>query len=450
MPDFLKKQARPAIKISLIVAIATGMLAVGNPVLALQNSNDLRGNWHQWRGPLANGVAPDANPPLRWDEETNIAWKVPVEGESISTPIVWQGKVFVSTAVATDRIPDVPPVKDERAMTEPPNQFYQFGIRCLDLETGQTLWSDICTEQVPHEGRHITSGYAAGSPMTDGNRLVISFGSYGIFCYSLNGTKLWGIDLGDMHTRRGWGEGTSPVLIDDWVVLNWDNEDDSYMYALDAKTGETKWKIARDEPTTWATPLIIERDGVKQIVTNGTNGVNGYELQTGKEIWSAPGTTLNAIPSPVEFGDSLILMAGYQGNRAVSITIGNGGEPVQNWELLRGTPYVPSPLLSGNRLYFTQGNKAILYCVNADTGETFFGPQRLEGLDNIYGSAISADGRVYLTSREGVTIVFSDAEVFDVLATNRLPDQFDASPVAVGNSLLLRGKQNLYCIREEN
>ena len=450
MPNTLFVPTRLITFLELFVTMAF-VLAIGNnPVLALQETSTLEGNWHQWRGPLANGVAPDATPPRHWDEETNISWKAPIEGEGISTPIVWQGRVFVSTAIATDRVPDVPPVKDERAMTEPPNLFYQFGIRCLDLETGDTIWSDVCTELVPHEGRHSTSGYAAASPMTDGKRLVISFGSFGIFCYSLDGKKEWEVHLGNMHTRRGWGEATSPVLVDDLVVMNWDNEDDSFLYVLDANTGDTKWRVTRDEPTSWATPLIIERDGSKQIVTNGTNGINGYDLQTGAEIWSAPGTTLNAIPSPVEFGENLIFMAGYQGNRAVSIALGDGNKPVQNWELIRGTPYVPSPLLSENRLYFTQSNNAILHCVNAETGETFFGPQRLEGLQGLYGSAIAANGRVYLSSREGTTIVFADAKVFEVLATNQLPDQFDASPVAVGDRLLLRGKQTLYCIREQH
>ena len=437
---------------TLIVVMPVFLLLVtllaGVQAFAFQDTIHPDDQWHQWRGPRSTGVAPRATPPVSWGEGTNIKWKVAIDGEGISTPIVWNKKIFLVTAVPTDRVPDNPPVKDDRAMTSPPNQFFQFNVVCLDLKNGETVWEDVCAELVPHEGRHKTSSYAAASPMTDGKRLIVPFGSFGIFSYSLDGQQQWSVDLGDMHTRRGWGEATSPVLVDDLVIMNWDNEDDSYIYALDAATGETKWKVARDEPTTWATPLVIERDGAKQIVTNGTKAIVGYDLRTGKELWTAKGTTLNAIPCPVEFGDNVICMAGYRGNRAVSIQIGSLGEVNQDWELKRGTPYVPSPLLSENRLYFTQSNKAILHCVNAETGQYFYEPQRLEALENLYGSPVSANGHVYLADRSGNTLVFKDSEQFQIVATNSLDDQFDASPVPAGTKLLLRGKKFLYCIEE--
>ncbi len=417
--------------------------------LALQDTSQRDDQWHQWRGPRATGVAPCARPPVTWSESANVAWKVPVAGEGISTPVVWQDRVFLLTAVPTDRVSDHPPAADPRAMTRPPENIFQFRVMCLDLNTGQTIWEDVCTELVPHEGRHQTSAYAAASPMTDGQRLIVPFGSFGIFSYTLDGKQEWSIDLGDMHTRRGWGEATSAVLVDDLVIMNWDNEDESFLYALDAARGEIRWQVARDEPTTWATPLIIERDGHKQVVTNGTNSIAGYDLQTGKSLWTAPGTTLNAIPSPVEFGDSVICMAGYQGNRAVSVTIGADGDVEQDWELQKGTPYVPSPLLSENRLYFTQSNKAILHCVDAGTGEYFYEPRRLDSLENLYGSPMAANGLVYLVDRDGTAIVFRDSEQFEVVAINRLDDAFDASPVAVGSKLLLRGRKSLYCIEQK-
>lgn len=433
------------IRYSLISGL---MLLVTVPAMGWQNTDVKERQWFQWRGPLANGVAPDATPPVSWSADENIAWKVPVPGEGISTPIVWQDRVFLVSAVPTERIPERPPVKDERAMTSPPNRYFQFMVICLDLKSGKTLWEDVCAELVPHEGRHKTSSYAAASPMTDGKRLIVPFGSFGIFSYSLEGQQEWAIDLGDMHTRRGWGEATSPVLVDDLVIMNWDNEDDSFLFALDAATGEVRWKVAREEPTTWATPLIIERSGRKQVVTNGTNAIKGYDLKTGRELWKASGTTLNAIPCPVEYKENVILMGGYRGNRAVSLHIGSDGEVRENWELKKGTPYVPSPLLSGNRLYFTQSNKAILHCVDAETGEYFYPPQRLSMLENLYGSPVMAHGHVYLSDRSGNTLVFKDSEKFEPVTTNSLEDQFDASPVPVEDCLLLRGKNHLYCIQK--
>lgn len=431
---------------------ATGIfvahLAFAN-ITHAQDSNDLVKNWHQWRGPNATGVSETANPPISWSESSNIKWKVPMTGEGIATPIVWDGQVFVVTAIETDEVPDAPPVKDDRAMTSPPKNVFEFTIQSFDLETGKQNWSDVCVRQAPHEGRHKTSTYAAASPMTDGQQLIVGFGSFGIFSYSLDGKKQWSIDLGDMHTRRGWGEATSPVLVDGLVIMNWDNEDQSFIYALDARTGQQKWKVARDEPTTWATPLIIERDGKKQVVTNGTNRIVAYGLQSGEEIWSEKGTTLNAIPCPVQHNDDIICMAGYRGNRAVSIRVGEQGQVKTNWEIKRGTPYVPSPLLIGNRLYFTQSNKAILHCVDATTGKLIFGPTRIDSLESLYGSPTAADGRIYLTGRGGTTVVFEDADEFKVLATNELDDRFDASPILVGNKLILRGRQSLYCIESQ-
>ncbi len=418
----------------------------GGHAIALPQTVEFDRQWPQWRGPHANGVASAATPPVEWSETSHVAWKVPIVGEGISTPIVWNGRIFLLTAVPTDRTVNPPPSGDPRAMTQPPQNFFQFKVICLDLQDGHTIWEDLCVERVPHEGRHETSTYAAASPVTDGKRLIVPFGSFGIFCYSLDGVQQWSVDLGDMHTRRGWGEATSPVLVGDRVIMNWDNEDQSSMFALHADTGETLWQVPRDEPTTWATPLVIRRGGSLQIVTNGTNAISGYDLQSGQLLWSSSGTTLNAIPCPVEFADNVICMAGYRGNRVVSLKIADDGEPLVNWERDKGTPYVPSPLLSQNRLYFTQSNKAILHCLNAETGEYFYPPQRLPGLENLYGSPVAASGHVYLADRSGNTLVLRDAETFAVVATNRLDDQFDASPVPVGNRLLLRGKRHLYCI----
>ena len=435
-------------KITLVLAALISFSSDCQCALAWQGEIAPQDQWFQWRGPLATGVAPHATPPANWSEDTNIAWKVPMVGEGIATPIVWQDRIFIVTAVPTDNAPETPVEKDERAMTRPPNRIFQFKIECRSLETGAIIWEDVCAELAPHEGRHKTSSYAAASPMTDGKRLIVPFGSFGVFGYSLDGKPLWSVDLGDMHTRRGWGEATSPVLVDDLVIMNWDNEDDSFIYALDANSGEIVWKVARDEPTTWATPLIIQRNDSKQVVTNGTNEIVGYDLKTGKRLWATQGTTLNAIPCPVEFGDSVILMAGYRGNRAVSLQIGDSGEVEQNWELNKGTPYVPSPLLSDNRLYFTQSNKAILHCVDASTGKHFYPAKRMRNLENLYGSPVSANGLVYIADRSGNTLVFKDAEEFQVVATNYLDDQFDASPVPVDDRLLMRGKKYLYCIQK--
>src|SRR5690606_11759043 len=169
------------------------------------------------------------------------------------------------------------------------------------------------TEEVPQEGQHLTNTYASSSPVTDGRRLFVSFGSRGIFCYDLDGNLKWERDLGQMRTRRGWGEGVSPALHGETLIVNWDHEDPSFIVAMDAETGKTRWQADRDEPTSWATPLVVEHNGRKQVIVNGTKRVRSYDLDTGEVLWECGGQTVNAIPSPVATDEMAIVMSGYQG-----------------------------------------------------------------------------------------------------------------------------------------
>jgi outer membrane protein assembly factor BamB len=289
--------------------------------------------------------------------------------------------------------------------------------------------------------------------MTDGERLYVWFGSRGIFCFDLGGKLLWKRDLGDMRSRYGWGEATSPVVHGEDVIINWDHEDQSFLAALNAKTGETRWKVDRDEVTSWATPLVVEHDGATQIVVNGTKRARGYSLEDGKELWACGGQTVNAIPSPVRLGENVIVMSGYTGSTAVSIPLSARGDitgtKTVRWEVDEGTPYVPSPLLVGERLYFTRKNRAILTCINARTGERIYGPERLPGIRSLYASPVAAAGRVYFVGRDGNAVVLKDGDAFKVLAENKLEAAIDASPAIVGGQMFLRGRSSLYCIAEE-
>jgi outer membrane protein assembly factor BamB len=413
--------------------------------------------WHQWRGPNANGVSETAQPPLNWSDQTSIKWKVPIVGEGSSTPIVWDKYVFLLSAVETNLRPREPVVRDPAARTEPPQNIYDFVVWCIDRSTGDVRWKKTVNDAAPHEGRHSSTTYAAGSPTTDGQHLYASFGSYGVYCLTFEGDLVWKRDLGKMRTRRGWGEGVSPVLHDHYLVVNWDQEDQSHIYVLNKNTGETIWEAKRDEPTTWATPLIVPFRGQTQLITNGTNRVRSYDLRNGSIIWESPGTTLNAIPCPVRDRDHVICMAGYQGNLALSIPLDSQGEVSKDevgakhavkWKVERDTPYVPSPLAIDGRLYFTKSNNAILNCLNLDTGKPVYEKTRLPELKSLYASPVAADGKIYLVSREGITLVIENGPAFKILATNRLSDEIDASPALVGKQVFLRGKRFLFCIEE--
>ena len=414
-------------------------------------------NWHHWRGPNADGSAPKADPPTKWDANTNVKWKAPLPGRGSSTPIIWGDRVFVITAVATDReaTPDELPKSDPafKTNTIAPKNFHKFVVLCFDRATGKQLWERVAAERVPHEGHHPSHSYAAGSPTTDGKLLYASFGSFGTYCYDFDGNRKWSRDLGRMHTRLGWGEAVTPVIHGNNLLLNFDQEADSKLYCLDPATGDTRWAAKRDEKTSWNTPLVTEFGGKTQVIVNGTSRVRSHDLATGEVLWSCGGMTTNAIPSPIRFGDAAIVMSGYTpGPLAVSIPLASrddlGTDGKLNWQHKGGTPYVPSPALVGDRLYFTQTNETLLTILDAKTGKAILDKERLPQVRSFYASPITAAGRVYLVDQRGTTLILKAGDTVDVLATNKLDDPIDASPVAVGKQLFLRSHLALYCIEE--
>jgi outer membrane protein assembly factor BamB len=407
-------------------------------------------NWHQWRGPDGNGFVPNGNPPITWDENTNIKWKTPIPGEGSATPIIWNDQLFIVTAVKTDR------VKESAAQEQgggrgirAPSNYYKFIVMCLDKNTGKVIWEKTAAEEVPPAGHHQTGSYAAGSPTTDGTRLYVTFGSIGIFCYDLKGNFLWKTDLGDMQTRMSFGEGASPVWHGDSLVVNWDHENQSFIACLDTKSGDIRWKVDRDERTTWSTPLITEYRGTTQIIVPGENNVISYNLTDGSVIWTSDGLTGNAVPTPLRYKDNVICTSGFRGAAMDSIPLGSKGKVTPTWSYDKNTPYVPTPLLYGNKLYFFRVNTPTMSIVDANDGTPLLEAEKLPIGGTIYASSAGAAGRVYICTRDGETLVIKHSDTLDVLATNKLDEEFDASPVIIGKQLFLRGESHLYCIEEQ-
>lgn len=418
-------------------------------------------NWPAWRGPLATGVAPQGDPPVAWSETSNVKWKVAIPGRGKGTPIVWDDLVFVQTAIPTGQ-KATPAAEAPGAgrptggrgggmSTEQPTESYQFVLLCLNRRTGQTVWQKVLSEQVPHEGHHPSEGsFASASPVTDGQRIFAYFGSRGLYGLDFQGNLKWSKDLGRMQIKMAFGEGSSPALSGGKLVVNWDQEGPCFIAAFDAASGQELWRQPRDEGTSWATPLIVSHDGRTEVITSATRKIRSYDLASGKLLWECGGMTQNVIPTPVA-GDGLVFpISGFRGSALLAIRLGRTGDLTGTdaivWQHHKSTPYVPSPLLYGDRLYFLANNNGLLSCFDAKSGKALIDAERLEALPGVYASPVGAHDRVYLVGRNGTTLVIKAADKLEILATNRLDDKFDASPAIAGRELFLRGMQNLYCL----
>lgn len=400
-------------------------------------------NWGHWRGESGNGVSTTATPPLEWSETKNVKWKVDVPGRGSGSPVIWENQVFVTSAVPDEESIDI---------RNPAERTYSFVIFCYDRESGELIWKKTATEAKPHEGTHSTNSFASASPCTDGKHVYAHFGSRGLYCYTMDGEFVWKRDFGEMATRLEFGEGSSPTLMDDKIIVPWDHQGQSALYALDKKTGETIWKVERDEPTCWATPLIYEHDGEKQIIMNGENYARAYDPETGEELWRCDGQTTRPVASPVQQEDMIFIGSGFRGAFLAAFKPDGQGDIEGTshvvWTIDRDTPDIASLLISDNRLYYYKGKSGLLSCVNAKTGEPHYQTQRI-GLSRIYASPIAANGHVFLSDRDGTTVVIKDDAKLDIVATNSVGETVDATPAPVDNQLFIRGQEHLFCIQAE-
>jgi outer membrane protein assembly factor BamB len=316
-------------------------------------------------------------------------------------------------------------------------------VEYCNLERG-TKWSDL---------RHGT--WASSSAITDGQRVFAFFESSGLYAYDMDGTLLWQKHFGDKKMFAEVGEsGSTPVLYGNHLVVVWDHQGASFVVALNASTGQEIWRAERQDVDSWGTPLVVEQDGRAQVVTTGDKRVRSYDLDTGRLVWEHDGLGMNPIPSPVAEDGMVFITAGFRSSKLHAIRLADAkgnlaGSRAIAWTLDRDTPYVPSPLLYDGVLYLLKSNSGILSVFDARSGRPHYQLQRLSGLPEVYSSPVAARGRVYITSRDGTTLVIRHGSRFEVLATNTLDDGFDASPALVDRDLYLRGNRYLYCIAEQ-
>ncbi len=403
--------------------------------------------WPQWRGPLATGEAPHTDPPVRWSEEQNIKWKIELPGRGHSTPIAWGERVFVTAAVPvgdalSPKYSGRPGAHDNLPVTHE----IAFVVLAVNRADGAIVWQKTLLQSIPHEGGHETATFASASPVTDGEHLFAFFGSHGLYALNLGGDLLWQKDLGDMHTKHGHGEGASPALHGDTLIVNWDHQEQSFIVAFDKRTGGRRWKQNRDESTSWATPIIVEHKGKPQVIVSGTNRIRGYDLADGKMLWQRKGLSNNVVASPVAHDGTVFAGSSYEKQILVAFHLDNPSKTI--WSRKRRTPYVPSPLLTGGHLYFISHYQNVISRVEIDSGDDAPGAFRLPGVNNLYASPVAAANRIYLTDLDGATLVLTADDPPRALALNQLDDSFSASAALVGKQIILRGARHLYCIAE--
>ena len=411
--------------------------------------------WPSWRGPLATGEAPRGNPPIRWSETESVRWKLDLPGLGHSTPVVWRDRIYLTTAIPigkalAPRYSQAPGAHDNLPVT----RRHRFVVIAVDRQQGTIVWQRSVRDALPHEGGHQTASLASHSPVTDGTRVYAFFGSRGLFCLDRDGTVRWKREFGAMRSKHAHGEGSSPALHGNTVFVNWDHEGDSRIVGIDKRSGEIRWEVPRPEATSWASPVVVMHRGKPQLIVSGTRRIRSYDVNSGTVLWECGGLSANVVATPVAGGGMVFAGSSYETRALLAIQLeGARGDITDSshvsWRRIRGTPYVPSPLLYGQSLYFLRHYQGILSRVHIESGQDEHGPFRLGGFNDIYASPVAAANRVYVTDRSGATLVLSHDDQPRALAVNQLDDQFSASAAIVGRDLLLRGRRRLYCLARE-
>jgi outer membrane protein assembly factor BamB len=408
-------------------------------------------NWPQFRGAQVDGLAEGATLPESWSPTENVVWKVDVPGWGWSSPVVWGDKIFLTAAVGEHEREQIVIGGYPGGRTKP-TDVHRFMIYCLDFATGKVVWEREAHRGVPPEERHPRNSYANATPICDGERLYAYIENIGLFCYDLDGKPLWEQRWGSYPMRGGWGPGTSPVMEGDRLFLVNDNEKESFMLALDKKSGKEIWRVPREEKSNWSTPYVW-RNARTEIVTIGTNRIRSYDVD-GKLLWELADTSGLVSQTPVAKNGLLYVGAGYHYGPLYAVRPGAAGDislksgETSNssiaWSLPRASSIHPCYLISGERLFVCY-DAGLLACFNAKTGETIFPRKRLDtGGGRFYASPWAYNGKVFMLNEDGTTWVVDDGPEFNVVRKNVLGDPAWATPAIAQGSLIVRTYSGLY------
>ena len=407
------------------------LVGTGAPVAAAKD-----GNWAQWRGPGGLGVVPDAGYPSEWSPTRNIAWKTEVPGRGHSSPVVWEGRICLTTLIEGERVGS-----DHR---------YTLKVLAFDAKTGRLAWEQAAYQGVMSDDPHRKNTYASPTIVTDGKLVYAFFESAGLFCYDFDGKLQWQASLGGL-AKAGRGYGTSPVIHENLLLLECDQEmgTGSFIVALDRFTGKEVWRTPRDHRRSSATPILVQAGNRVELVAMGAEAVVAYAPQTGAELWRANGTESDPIPSPVAGHGLVFATAGSQAKRTLAIRVGGSGDrkdsPDVVWRYNKGTAYVPSPILVGPYLYLVT-DTGLVTCLDAKTGKVRYEGGRVPVPATFVASPVAFGERLLLTSQDGDTFVIKAGPAFEVLGTSSVGEPVYASPALAHGRIFIRGERHLFAI----
>jgi len=383
------------------------------------------------------GTSTSKGLPVTWDKSGPFAWKTPLPGAGASSPIVY-GKHVYLTAYSGYFVPGESAGNLEDLKRH---------LIAIDRKNGEIRWNSPVPAKLPEEARIRDHGYAASTPVADAERVYVFFGKSGVFAFDHAGQQLWQADVGS--TTHGWGSSASPVLYKDLVIINASVESES-LVALDRKTGKERWR-AEGIRESWNTPVVIRAEsGREELIVARQGKVLAFDPETGKPLWNC-NTDIGwyMVPSIVADKGIVYVLGGRSGTASLAVRSGGSGDVTKThrlWTSLKGSN-VSSPVYLDGHLYWMHEQRGIAYCAVAETGEVVY-EERIERGNQVYSSALLADGKVYYLSRDGQTYVVAAKPKFEQLATNNLRDGgvFNSSPAVDGSRILIRSDKFLYCI----
>lgn len=427
-------------------------------------------NWPQFRGPQGNGSVAGAVP-VTWDAKSNVRWKIPMNGEGWSCPVVWGQSVFVTAAVPADGSnttpsSDNPSFRGGGYRSDLTSKTFQWEVICIDAGSGKIRWRNTARTGKPSLPRHGLNTYATETPITDGERVYAYFGMTGLFCYSMDGKLLWNRDLGSYRMRAGWGTSSSPVLLDGRLFLQVDNEEQSFLVAIDAVSGEQLWRVNRSEPSQYSSPIIWKNSLRNELIVGG-QFYRSYDPATGKLLWELNMDRGRSSATPLAAGDRLYVGTelrnrggsddggGYLfsikpgGSGDISLPSGKDSSDVIQWRIRNSGIQMASPVLCAGKIYLLERRSSILHCVDAETGQSTY-RKRIPDARAFWASPWTSGDMAFCLDSDGTTHVLAGGPEFKVLRTNELQEQTWSSPAVANGALYLRSTDHLFCIMDQS